>query len=97
VLQDALEEAMMPSGSRRNTSEPAVTATKAAAKRAAAAVIAAGGDERQLEPAAASLLSRVLGPVQMKKLLLPLLRLRQACCHPQVCVHIQHTCFAETH
>ena len=73
----------LPPG-RRSAEDPAVTAAKAAAQRAAAAVIAAGGDERQLDEASAGLLDLELGPVQLKKLLLPLLRLRQACCHPQV-------------
>lgn len=86
VLQDTLEAYILsrdaPKGKR---SDAAVAAAKAAAKRAAAAVIAAGGDGRQLDDASAGLLNLVLVPAQLKKLLLPLLRLRQACCHPQVC------------
>jgi hypothetical protein len=85
VLQDTLEAHILardaPKGKR---SDAAVTAAKAAAKRSAAAVIAAGGDGGQLDAASAALLGLVLSPVQLKKLLLPLLRLRQACCHPQV-------------
>lgn len=93
VLQDALELYILnrnfPNG-RRGGGSAAVEAAKAAAKRAAAAAIAAGGDGRQLDEASAALLDLELGSSQLKKLLLPLLRLRQACCHPQVCVrHMQ--------
>jgi hypothetical protein len=85
VLQDALENYICrrdaPRGRR---SDSAIAAAKAAAKRVAAAVIAAGGDGRELDTSSAELLDLELGPAQLKKLLLPLLRLRQACCHPQV-------------
>lgn len=87
MLQDALEDYICrrdaPRGRR---SDSAIAAAKAAAKRVAAAVIAAGGDGRELDSSSAELLDLELGPAQLKKLLLPLLRLRQACCHPQVCV-----------
>lgn len=91
VLQDALQDVIFrrdyPQQSRSDAA--AVAAAKAAAKRAVTAAIAAGGASEQLEgegsSATAGLLDCVLGPVQLKKLLLPLLRLRQACCHPQVC------------
>lgn len=91
VLQDALEQYICrrDAGRGRRSSgsgnaDAAVAAAKAAAKRVTAAIIAAGGDEQQLDAAAAELLDLQLGPAQLKKLLLPLLRLRQACCHPQV-------------
>lgn len=91
VLQDALQEYLCrrDTGRGRRSSgsgniDAAVAAAKAAAKRVTAAIIAAGGDEEQLDAAAAELLDLQLGPAQLKKLLLPLLRLRQACCHPQV-------------
>jgi hypothetical protein len=97
VLQGALEASILaashPSrgraGMTRSASEAAaLSAAKAAARAAAAAAIAAGGDGRQLTGEAARvlqpLLDSVLDPQAMKKLLLPLLRLRQACCHPQV-------------
>lgn len=91
VLQDALQEYLCrrDAGRGRRSSgsgnaDAAVTAAKSPAKRVTAAIIAAGGDEQQLDAAAAELLDLQLGPAQLKKLLLPLLRLRQACCHPQV-------------
>jgi hypothetical protein len=91
VLQDALEDYICrrdaPSGRR---SDSAIAAAKAAAKRVAAAVIAAGGDGRELDASSAELLDLELGPAQLKKLLLPLLRLRQACCHPQVRMASEH-------
>jgi len=87
VLQDALELYILnrdfPNG-RRSGGSAAIEAAKAAAKRAAAAAIAAGGDGRQLDEASAALLDLEVVSSQLKKLLLPLLRLRQACCHPQV-------------
>lgn len=85
VLQDALTDYIIQRDAPRGRrSDSAIAAAKAAAKRVAAAVIAAGGDGGQLDASAAELLDLELGPAQLKKLLLPLLRLRQACCHPQV-------------
>lgn len=85
ILQDALTEYIIQRDAPRGRrSDSTIAAAKAAAKRVAAAVIAAGGDGSQLDAAAAGLLDLELGPAQLKKLLLPLLRLRQACCHPQV-------------
>jgi hypothetical protein len=97
VLQDVLEAHILAGSSVRGRSsssrtpeqEAALAAAAAAARKAAAAAIAAGGDGRELDAATAEVLGPLLGkelqPAQLKKLLLPLLRLRQACCHPQVC------------
>lgn len=92
VLQDAIAKEVLD---RRQTAASTSTTAKAAAARAAAAAIAAGGDGRDLDAASAAvlgpLLDRQLLPAEQKRLLLPLLRLRQACLHPQVGSHSNKT------
>lgn len=89
VLQDAItNDIVKRKQASTSNSSAAADAAKAAAARAAAAAIAAGGDGRELDAASAAvlgpLLDRLLLPIEQKRLLLPLLRLRQACLHPQV-------------
>jgi hypothetical protein len=94
VLQDALTKSILAARRAAMTSRnltdlnAATAAAKAAAATAASAAIAAGGDGRQLDTAAAAVLGPILDsqllPAEQRRLLLPLLRLRQACCHPQV-------------
>jgi hypothetical protein len=89
VLQDALAAVILRQRGGKQSDKAAVAAAKATAAPAAAALIAAGGDRQALDGATAALfgplLSQQLEPAAQKKLLLPLLRLRQACIHPQVC------------
>jgi hypothetical protein len=88
VLQDALAASILRSRGGKKTDTAAVAAAKATAAPAAAALIAAGGDRRALDGATAAVLCPLLGQqlvsAEQKKLLLSLLRLRQACIHPQV-------------
>jgi hypothetical protein len=88
VLQDALAIVILHSRGGKKSDTAAVAAAKATAAPAAAAAIAAGGDRQALDGATAAVLGPLLGqqlvPAEQRKLLLPLLRLRQACIHPQV-------------
>ena len=90
VLQDSLAAAMVR-GAPELWSGKRADARDAARPIAAAAITAiADGREPTGAPEALAalrpLLSRPLLPPEQHKLLLPLLRLRQACIHPQVCV-----------
>ena len=80
---------------QRAHSECAANARRALPERALALAAAEGASRRASGaglPLADPLLDRVLTHSEQKKLLLPLLRLRQACCHPQVGGWVSKAC-----
>lgn len=82
VLQDALTARMAPHGAARGS-----TAYEAAASTVSAALAAVADGRQPGSSVPAPLLAALdasLVPSEQKKLLVELVRLRQACCHPQV-------------